>query len=171
MDILKVIKERRCVRKFLDCPLPEAVVDDLMEALRWAPSAGNLQSRFFYFVYNVQIRKQLAEAALDQEFVAEAPLVVVACADEHVVHRYGRRGRELYMLQDVAASLQNLLLLVHARGLGAVWVGALDENRVRAILRIPEHLRPVAVVPIGYPDERPEAPERVSLQEMAEVVR
>jgi nitroreductase len=171
MDILQMIQSRRSIREFQDRSLPEKVVDDLMEALRWAPSAGNLQSRFFYFVFNPELRKRLAEAALSQEFIARAPLVVVACADYRIADHYGQRGQELYMLQDVAASLQNLLLVAHARGLGATWVGALNEDRVRKLLNVPDHLRPVALVPVGYPDERPEAPSRISANEMGKVVR
>lgn len=170
-DILQIIQERRSIRKFQERGLPEKVVEELKEALRWAPSAGNLQSRFFYFVFNAKIRRELADAALEQEFVGEAPLVVVACADQHVVQRYGSRGRDLYMLQDVACSIENLLLVAHARGLGAIFVGAIDEERTRAILKIPAYLRPVAMVPAGYPDEHPEAPPRVPIQEMTTVVR
>ena len=171
MDILRIIRERRSIRAFQDRPLSEALLDELVEALRWAPSAGNLQSRFFYFVLEPGLRQRLAEAALAQEFVAEAPLVVVACADRRIARRYGRRGTELYMLQDVATSLQNLLLVAHARGLGAVWVGAFEEERVRDLLEIPEPLRPVALVPVGYPAERPPAPPRVPKHALHKKVR
>jgi nitroreductase len=171
MEILQAIKERRSIREFQDRPLPEEAMKDFLEALRWAPSAGNLQSRFFYFVFNADLRRRLAEAALGQEPVAQAPLVVVACADRRIADHYGRRGTELYMLQDVATSLQNLLLVVHAKGLGAVWTGAFDEERVRSVLEPPDHLRPVALVPIGYPNEHPLAPPRLPAKDVGRVVR
>lgn len=171
MDLLQIIRRRRSIREFQERPIPEEMLDDLVEALRWAPSAGNLQSRFFYLVFREALRIQLAEAALAQDFVAQAPLVVVACADRRILRTYGRRGTMLYMIQDVAASLQNLLLVAHARGLGAVWVGAFDEERVRAILAIPEHLVPVALVPVGYPAERPQAPSRLPHDRLVKMIR
>ena len=171
MDILEIIKKRRSIREFEDRAVPEEVMDDLVEALRWAPSAGNLQSRFFYFVLNPALREELAEAAYAQDFIARAPLVVVACADRRIAHTYGRRGMELYMIQDASASAQNLLLAAHARGLGAVWVGSFDEERVRFLLDIPDDLLPVALVPIGWPAERPLPRSRFPRDQMVKVLR
>jgi len=171
MDILEIIQKRRSIREYQERPIPENILTDLIEALRWAPSAGNLQSRYFYFVFDPDLRRKLAAAALDQEFMARAPLVIVACADRRIAGRYGRRGRELYMIQDVAAGVQNLLLVAHARGLGTVWVGAFEEERVGRLLKLPEHLRPVALVPVGYPGEEPEVPSRLSAGEIARMIR
>lgn len=170
-DLLQIIRRRRSIRKFEERPIPDELLDDLIEALRWAPSAGNLQSRFFYFVFDRKIREQLAEAALAQEFVARAPLVVVACADRRIARTYDRRGTELYMIQDVAASVQNMLLVAHALGLGSTWVGAFDEERVRALLDMPEHLRPAAIVPVGYPAEQPAPTPRIPKSRLVKMVR
>lgn|SRR5574341_118671 len=84
MNILDVIKDRRGVREFKEQEIPESAIDVLIEALRWAPSAGNLQSRQFYFVFNEAIRNKLVQTGLRHDFVSfitRAPLVVVACAD------------------------------------------------------------------------------------------
>ena len=165
MEILEAIMKRRSIRQFQRKALPSEILDTLIEALRWAPSAGNLESRRFYFVFNKGLKAQLAQAALDQDFIAQAPLAVVACADHRIVRRYGERGLRLYCLMDVAASLQNLLLAARAQGLGACWVGAFDEDEVRKLLKLPPHLRPVAIVPIGFPAEHPEPPPRVPKEE------
>ena len=120
MNILEVIKSRRSVRDFTDQKIPESAINVLVDALRWAPSAGNLQSRKFYFVFNEEVRNKLAQAGLKHDFVsfiARAPLVVVACADLRLSSRYGERGTNLYCIQDTAASVQNLLLAAHALGL------------------------------------------------------
>ncbi len=85
----------------------------------------------------------------------EAPLAVVCCADLTIARHYGARGKSLYCLQDVAASIQNMMLVAYSLGLGTVWVGAFDEREVSGILGLPDHIRPVAIVPVGYPDERP----------------
>jgi nitroreductase len=159
MTILRTIRQRRSVRKFTgDQPRPKAL-ERLVEALRWAPSAGNLQSHHFYFVTDAETRAGLARAA-EQPFVGHAPVVVVACADHRIRREYGQRGVDLYCLMDVGAALQNLLLGAHAEGLGACWVGAFRERSVRALLDIPRHLRPVALVPLGRPAEDPAPPER-----------
>lgn len=171
MDLLETIKSRRSIRAFQEKEIPTEVIEQFKEALIWAPSAGNLQSRKFYFVFNQQIKKQLAEVALNQNFIAQAPLVVVACADARIKTRYGQRGQEVYMICDVAASIQNLLLLVHQLGLGAVWIGAFDEVRLAQLLNCPDYLRPIAIIPVGLPAEKPSPPPRVSKEEAVELVK
>lgn len=171
MDVLGVIKERRSIRQFKGKVLSPETLDTLIDALRWAPSAGNLQSRKFYFIGNENLKRELARAAFDQEFIAEAPVAVVACADHRIARRYGERGVRLYCLMDVAASVQNLLLVAQALGLGSCWVGAFDEDEVRRLLELPAHLRPVAIVAAGFPGEHVEPPPRVSRDEAVVTVR
>lgn len=141
----------------------------MIEAIIWAPSAGNLQSRKFYFVFNQRIKEKLAEAAFGQSFIAQAPLVIVGCTDEKVSLRYGERGKNLYSICDVAMSIQNLMLLAQNLGLGTCPVGAFDEKEVSKILNIPKSLRPIIIVPVGYPAEKPVAPPRVSKEKAVEI--
>lgn len=171
MGIMDTIKQRRSVRDFLDKPIPDDALDIMIEAVRWAPSAGNLQSRKFYFVLNQEIKTRLSEAALDQKFIARAPLVVVACADHRIVSRYGERGVNLYCIQDVSAGIQNLLLVCHDIGLGACWVGAFREGDVRSIINLGHELRPVAIIPIGYPGRVPNPPARLPKEYVVEFIK
>lgn len=171
MVVLDVIKDRRSVREFMDKDIPEEAVAALIDAAVWAPSAGNLQMRKFYFVFNQDIKKRLAGAALGQRFVARAPLAVVACLDRRISSRYGDRGVNLYAIQDVAASIMNMMLVAHELGLGSCWVGAFNEFDVFEILNMPKELRPVAIIPIGYPAHMPAPPRRVSREEAVEFVR
>jgi nitroreductase len=165
MDILDAVRGRRSIRRFRNTPLPESLLGTLEDSLLEAPSAGNLQSRRFIFAFRNEIRKQLAEAAFRQNFISEAPLSVVCCADLSIANQYGERGRTLYCLQDVAASIQNLMLVAYSLGLGTAWVGAFDEKQVSRILHLSEFLRPVAIVPVGYPDENPPRPLRGAREE------
>ncbi len=165
MDVLEALRGRRSIRRFTKDPLPDRLLPVLEESLLLAPSAGNLQARRFWFVHREDLRRRIAVAAYGQEFIAEAPLAVVCCADLAKASRYGERGRSLYCLQDVAASVQNLLLAAHSAGLGTVWVGAFREKEVARILDLPEGMRPVAIVPVGHPDEHPLPPERVGAGE------
>ena len=173
MNILDVIKHRRSVRDFTDRKIPESAIDVLVEALQWAPSAGNLQSRKFYFIFNEDIRNKLAQTGFKQDFVsfiARAPLVIVACADLRITSRYGDRGTHLYCIQDTAASVQNLLLAAYELGLGTCWVGAFKEEKVKEILDLPDNLRPFVLVPVGYPARTPKAPDRVPRTDAVEFV-
>lgn len=171
MGILDIIKGRRSVRDFKDKEIPNEAIEALIEAIRWAPSAGNLQSRKFYFILNKEIKKRLVAAALNQSFIAEAPLTVVACVDHSIAFRYGERGVKLYCIEDVAASIENMLLTAYELGLGSVWVGAFIEDKVKDILKLPNNLRPIAIIPIGYPARIPKPPSRISKDEAVEFMR
>jgi nitroreductase len=170
MDILKAVKERRSIRDFQKKNIPDDLISKLAEALIWAPSAGNLQSRKFYFIKNEKTKKLLAQAALKQSFIAEAPLVIVGCSDSRISSKYGERGVDLYAIQDVALSIMGMMLVAHEHGLGSTWVGAFHEGDVAKIIRLPRHLRPVAIVPVGYPSKIPSPPPRVSIKEAVEVI-
>lgn len=168
MEILKAVKDRRSIRSFQDKTIPQAVIDNLIDALIWAPSAGNLQSRKFFFVRDPGLKNELAAAALNQKFITEAPIVVVCCADSRIYDRYSDRGVNLYAIQDVALSIMNMMLVAHENSLGTVWIGAFNEGDVFNILELPYHLRPVAIVPVGYPARVPSAPPRCSRREAVE---
>ncbi len=165
MDLASVIRSRRSVRVFTADPVPDSLLQELVDLATWAPSAGNLQSRDFVVVRDPRKKEALAHAA-DQDEIARAAAVVAVFANAERVARYGNRGRDLYALQDAAAATQNLLLAAHERGLGAVWMGAFDEEEVREILGAPRHARPVALVPVGWPAEHPAPPTRLPLEDV-----
>lgn len=171
MDVMTAIKNRRSVRRFLDKEIPKDAVDALKDALIWAPSAGNLQSRRFYFIFNNKVKQGIADEALHQTFIAQAPLVVIACADLLIVRSYSKRGEELYAIQDAACSIENMMLAAHSLGLGSVWVGAFHEDGIARILDMPSNLRPVAIVPVGYPAHTPLPPRRLDRDEAIMEVR
>ncbi len=168
MDILKTVKERRSVRDFQKKEIPQDIIDKLIEALIWAPSAGNLQARKFYFVQDAGLKKKIATAALNQHFLAKVPLVIVGCTDSRISYRYRERGVSLYSIQDVACSLMGMMLVAYENGLGSVWVGAFQEEVVSDLLKLPKILRPVALAAIGYPSKIPSPPPRISREEAVE---
>lgn len=168
MDFWQVIEERHSVRDFdaVRDVQPEMVQKILSAAIR-APSAGNCQPWHFVVVRNEQTKDLLAEAAYGQWFIADAPVVIVVCADPaRSTWRYGSRGVQLYCLQDTAAATEHILLAATALGLGACWVGAFDERAASKALGLPTNLRPVAIVPIGHPAARPYRTSRRSLKEV-----
>lgn len=156
MDVLDAIKGRRSVRAFKSQDVSQELVEKLIDAARWAPSAGNIQPWEFIIVRRPEIKSGLAEAALCQTFIEEAPVVIVVCADENRSSQgYGVRGKTLYCIQDTAAAVQNINLAAYSLGLGTCWVGAFREEEARKILRVPAGMRPVAIIPVGYPAESP----------------
>jgi nitroreductase len=157
MDFWQVVQDRYSVRRFdpTEDVSPE-VVERLLEVAIRAPSAGNRQPWHFCVVRDPEVQQGLVAAAYGQEFVAQAPVVIVVCADaERSAERYRQRGRELYCLQDTAAAAEHILLAAVASGLGGCWVGAFDELRAARVLDLPHQHRPVAILPIGKPAEEP----------------
>jgi nitroreductase len=84
---------------------------------------------------------------------------------------YGSRGEELYSIQDVACSVENMMLAAHSLGLGSVWVGAFHEEGIANVLDMPSHLRPMAILPVGYPAHSPSPPRRLDKDEIVLEVR
>jgi len=167
MDVFEAIKGRRSIRAYKETDVPDEIIEKLIEAARWAPSAGNIQPWEFVIVRNPETKRRLAEAALGQTFIEEAPVVIVVCADERrSASGYGARGRTLYCIQDTAAAIQNIHLAAYALGLGTCWVGAFKEEEARKILEIPEGVRPVAIIPVGYPAESPPPRSRRPLKQI-----
>lgn len=156
MDVLEVIKGRRSVRAFKSQDVSREIVEKLIDAARWAPSAGNIQPWEFIIVRKPEIKRRLVEAALGQTFIEEASVIIVVCADENRSSQgYGIRGKTLYCIQDTAAAVQNINLAAYSLGLGTCWVGAFREEEARKILKVPRGIRPVAIIPVGYPAEAP----------------
>jgi nitroreductase len=168
MELYEAIKGRRSVRQFTGEHVSDEVLKRLLEAACQAPSAGNLQPWHFYVIRKEDLKKEIAWDAHGQFFIAEAPVVVVVCADLRVsASGYGQRGVNLYALQDTAAAIQNLLLAVHAEGLGACWVGAFDEQMVKKSLGLVEDIRPVAIIPIGHTSRIPSPRSRKSFEQVS----
>lgn len=150
MDVWKAIKNRRSITSFLDKDVEKEKIGKILEACRWAPSAGNRQPWEIVVVKDLDKKEKISKAAFDQNFLAEAPVVLVVCINMKIAKLvYGERG-ELYSIQSTAAAVQNMLLTAYSEGLGSCWVGAFKEEQIQRILNCPKHIRPVALIPIGY---------------------
>jgi nitroreductase len=166
-DVFEVIEHRWSCRAFKREPLGDEIIIKLLRAMIRAPSAGNCQPWHFYIVTNESVKEGLAEAAYGQEFVAQAPVVIVVCAVPSLsARRYAERGRELYCIQDTAAAIENLLLAAESLGLGTCWVGAFDEAEASRVMELTSDRRPVGMVPLG----KPATPKRKSRREPEEEV-
>jgi len=172
LQVIDVIKGRRSIREYSKEEVLDDTVRMLIDAAGWAPSAGNLQPWDFIVVRLNQQKKRLAKAAYNQQFIAEAPVVIVACTNpKRSSSRYGLRGSSLYCLLDTALAVQNILLTAHSLGLGTCVIGAFDEKQVKKILKLPDDIRPVAIVPVGHPVEKPKPPARRDLNEIVHYMK
>lgn len=165
--LFDVIDRRRSVRVFAREPIDDRLLRKILEAANAAPSAGNLQAYEVYVVRREGQLVELAAAALSQDFLAAAPVVLVFCANPRRNRaRYGERGRALYAVQDATIACTFAMLAATALGLATVWVGAFREDDVRRLVGAPPHERPVALLPIGVAGERPERPSRRALDQI-----
>ncbi len=170
MELSEAITGRRSIRSFKSQDVPDEMVEKLIVAASYAPSAGNIQPWMFVIARNLETKKKLARAAFDQAFVEEAPVVIVVCADENrSLMSYGRRGETLYCIQDTAAATQNILLTAYSLGLGTCWVGAFNETEAKKALQAPEGMRPIAMIPVGYPNKTPSQRSRRPLNQILQL--
>jgi nitroreductase len=159
VDFWDVLKRRHSVRRFdASRDVPEKMIKTLLKAAVSAPSAGNCQPWRYIVVRQPEVKEALAVAAWGQYFLSQAPVVIAVCAEPaRSAARYGKRGVELYCLQDTAAAAENILLGATALGLGACWVGAFDEEQAAEALSLDQRFRPVALIPVGYAASEPPA--------------
>jgi len=164
MTVMEAIKARKSVRAFEERPVEDEKLASVLEAARLAPSASNRQEWRFVVVRDEGTRARLAKAANSQTFVGEAPVVIAACAetDSHVMSC----GQECYPI-DVAIAVDHLTLAAAELGLGTCWIGAFCEADVKKVLGIPEGVRVVELMPLGYPaDPEPKDKNRRGLDEI-----
>ena len=167
MDVFEAIKERRSVRAFTDERVSEEDVKRLIEAARWAPSAGNTQPLELVVVRDIEVKQKLSTAALNQTLIQKAAVVIVVCADlSRSKSGYGSRGENLYSIQDTAAATENILLAAQELGLATCWIGAFHDEEVTKAIKAPQSIKPVAIVPVGYPAVRPAAPRKRAANEI-----
>ena len=156
MDALECISTRRSIRRFLNVHVDFETIMTIVETGSLAPSCGNVQDWKFVVVDKKDLMKKICEHSLNQECIHNAAFLVVICSDpEQTERNYGLRGQRLYTVQNCAAAAENMLLTAHAIGLGGVWVGAFDEEKIRELLDVPSSARPQAILAFGYPDEVP----------------
>lgn len=150
MDIYEAIALRKSVRAFTDKDVSEELLTRLFEAARLAPSASNRQEWRFIVVRQPETRKKIALSAFGQKHIAQAPVVLVCCAEtnNHIM----ACNQSCYPI-DVAIAVTHLTLCATAEGLGTCWIGAFYEDQVKSVLNIPDEIRVVALLPIGYPQD------------------
>jgi nitroreductase len=195
MEVSDAIRARRSVRKFKDTPIPDAIIDEMLEAARRSPSGGNAQGYLFGVIRDRELKTQLAEAAGNQMWIAGAPVVFACCADiswdiadepeddfglvvnklrfgvDFINFMKGYPNREECMtLFDNATPLipgEHIFLTAVSHGLSACFIGYLDVKKATEILNLPKHLPCLFLLPVGYADEIPGPKSLKSISEIS----
>lgn len=158
MDTLKAIATRRSIRKYKDKPVSDELIQKIIEAGMYAPSAGNQQPWHFMVIRDRKVLTTIPQYHPHAQMLMSAQAAILLCGDLSLEKHKG------YWVQDCAACVQNMLLGAHAQKLGAVWLGVYPrQDRVDAfkkLFRLPEQVIPFALVPVGYPDEQKEQANR-----------
>jgi len=150
MDVLEAIRGRRSIRQYRPEGVPGQKLNQVLEAGRWAPSAGNRQPWRFIVVRDGELRRRLADIAPFGRFMAQAPVTIAVVID--------LQGSN-HPVEDGAAATQNMLLAAHAVGLGACWIGSYGstyEDEAKEILGVPADRRLLSLVSLGYAAETPQ---------------
>lgn len=167
MEFFDAVKNRHSVRNYEPREIEPEKLNILLSAINAAPSAGDLQGYEIVLVRNQSTKEALVSASHGQKDVAQAPVVLVFCADHLLsASKYGERGAKLYAVQDATIAAAYCQLAATALGLATVWVGAFDPKAAAAAINAPDHVTPVAIIPVGYPAETPNPTPRRPLDEL-----
>ncbi len=163
MEFDKVIESRKSVRSFRS---KKARWEDVIEAVdvaRKSPFAGNQNHMKFIIIEKQETIDRIAELS-NQLWINESGILVVVCSDDtHLENMYGERGR-VYSRQQSGAAIENFLLKIADMGLSACWVGAYQDELIKQLLKIPEHMQIEAIIPVGYEKKKEERKEKKSLE-------
>lgn len=170
METRDCIKSRRSIRKFTDQPISEEVMMELLEAIRWSPSWANTQTWEVVVVKDQAVKEKLIECVPEKnpayKGIIQAPAIIVVCG------RLGLAGYkkgeiitdkgDWYMF-DAGIACQNFCLAAHDLGLGTVHVGTFNHQKLDELLGLPEDVKSVEIIPVGYPAKESSAPPRKEL--------
>jgi nitroreductase len=162
MEFIEVVRKRRSIRKYRPDPVPQEDIDYILEAARLAPSWANSQCWRFVVVTDPQVKEAMAEAG--NPWAAQAPALIVACADPT---KPGTKGDQPYYMLDIGIAMEHLILAATDRGLGTCWIGWFKEEIAKQALGVPESIRVVAFTPLGYPAEPPRPLKRKPLDQIS----
>ena len=158
MDFYDAIIKRRSIRKYKDTPVSEELVEKLLKAAMYAPSANNFQSWQFIVVNQRPILEQIVKVHPYSRMLLTAPVAIIICGDENYEKLPG------YNAVNCSAATENLMVAAYGFGLGSCWVGLYPREErmsgIRDLFKLPQEILPVSLIAVGYPDEEKQLPER-----------
>ena len=175
MDVMEAIKKRRSIRVFKSTPITQKVLDTILEAGRLAPSWGNTQTWRFIVIQDNSVKDQLADSATalggrNNSAIKQAPVVIVACAELNKAgYKEGKPTTDkegYWFMFDVALALEHMVLEAQELGIGTLYIGSFDAKKAGSVLGVPDGYSCVILLPLGYPNEQPEARQRKETSEI-----
>jgi nitroreductase len=163
LSVFETISNRGTIRRYLDQPISQENLIKIIEAARLSQSAANRQPWQFIIVTDVSMKKNLSKASRNQESVSTAAAVIVYLANPTEAAKVG--PFEGFLI-DGSIAIENMVLTSWEFGIGSCWIGAYDEKTVKELLGIPETLRVVSLLTLGYPNEKPKAKNRKILTDI-----
>ena len=153
MDVFDVIKTRKSVRKYIEKPIEQDKLEQILTAAQLAPSWRNGQCWKFLVVTGIEKKRELIRctSVFNQSWMGKEYAIIVACGNPE---QSGNRNQQHYYLVDVAIAMEHLILAATALGLGTCWIGGFEENEVKELLKIPENFRVIAMTTLGYPAQK-----------------
>ena len=155
---MEIILTRRSIRKYKDDPIEEEMLNEILKAAQYAPSAVNKQPWHFIVIDEKAIFQKIMEIHPNSRMLSTANKAILVCGDEKLQHGEG------YWIADCGAATQNILLAAHSMGLGSCWIGVYPREQrmkdIASLFELPGHVKPFAIVSLGYPDEQKTLPER-----------
>lgn len=164
MDFTALIEQRYSVRQYKPDPVPQAILDRVLEAARRAPTAANRQP-FRIIILETAGRAEELLRIYSREWFTQAPLVLCVCAvlDEGWVRRDDGKS---YVDVDAAIVMDHLILAAAEQGLGSCWIAAFNPQAAREVLGLPEGVEPIVFTPLGYPADAPKPKPRKPLADL-----
>jgi len=167
MHVFEAVMNRLAVRKYEKRDVEDKVIGVMLHLATYANSPGNVQEWVFIVTRNPELKTKLAKAALNQEWVKDAPVDIILCADiRKSALKFGERGERLYAIESVSSAVMVMMLAATEMGVGTSWVAAIDEEKVKELLFLPKNVRPIGILTVGYPAEKPEKLERTEFEKL-----
>jgi nitroreductase len=166
MDVLEAIKGRRSIRQYKTDFVSDEMLEKILDAAHWAPSAGNIQPWKFIVIRDKKILELVRKVS--PGYLGEAPLAILVCSDiEKESKEGGKLGKDYLSIADCSMAVENMVLAAYAMGLGTCIVKSFSEIAIREILEIPEGIQPELLVVIGYPAQKLTPSDRIPIKEIA----
>lgn len=178
--MIKEIEMRRSIRKYIDMPVEDEKITEILESARLAPSGSNTQPGRYIVVKSEEMRQKVIKASNNQKWMLTAPVFIVCVAD---VRCRIKEDIDVYLddkspqdevkriIRDTSISAGYMLLQANNLGLGACWVADFTQEEIRPVLNIPSDKYVVGVITIGYPNESPKARPRKNLEDIVHYER
>jgi nitroreductase len=170
MHVFEAVMNRLAVRKYEKKDVEDKILGVMLHLATYANTPGNSQEWIFIVTRDEELKTKLAKAALNQEWVKDAPVDIILCADlQKTALKFGERGERLYAVESVASAAMVMMLAATELGVGTSWVAAIDEEKVKGLLNLPANVRPIGIMTVGYPAEEPEKLKRIDFDNLTYV--